>query len=61
MNAHIKNAVEGFVLGLMSGWYWLTGHDIGWYATLATIIYILMQAFVLARDKIFYRAPEAGE
>ena len=31
---------------------WLTSHDINWYVALATLLYVSLQIYVIARDKI---------
>lgn len=36
-------------------WIWLTSHDINWLVALATLIYISLQVYVLARDKLIRR------
>lgn len=43
-------------------WIWLTSHDINWLVALATLIYISLQVYVLARDKLIRRrAGSDGE
>lgn len=38
-----------------SAWLWLTSHDINWYVAALTFVYIGMQVYVFARDRVFHR------
>lgn len=44
-----------------NAWLWLTGHDINWYVAAATLAYVLLQGYVLVRDKVLRRRPTGEE
>lgn len=36
-------------------WLWLMSKDINWWVASATLLYVLLQVFVLVRDKVIER------
>lgn len=55
----VASAVKASPAVGVNAWLWFTSHDINWYVALATLAYILLQAYVLVRDKVL-RPRQAG-
>jgi hypothetical protein len=51
MNNIVESAAKAAPPIGANWWLWFTGHDINWWVALATIAYIVLQAYYLIKNK----------